>query len=143
MLSAYRCNAGLLAATEFPGPAEELSTLVWIDLLNPKAEEDRAVEEAIGISIPSQDEMQEIELSARLYNENGAEFLTMTALANLDSDEAVKTPITFILKGSVLVTVRWLEPARPLTAYRIVRCLRKSGPQPTGAGPPEFVGAGA
>ncbi len=118
MLSAYRCNAGLLAATEFPGPAEELSTLVWIDLLNPNAEEDRAVEEALGISIPSQDEMQEIELSSRLYAENGAEFLTMTALANLDSDEAVKTPITFILKRSVLVTVRWSDP-RPFTAYRM------------------------
>jgi magnesium transporter len=118
MLSAYRSNAELLAAAEFPGSGEELSALVWIDMLNPTAEEDRAVEEALGISIPSQDEMQEIELSSRLYAENGAEFLTMTALANLDSDEAVKTPITFILKRSALVTVRWSDP-RPFTAYRM------------------------
>ena len=118
MLSAYRCQADLLAPATFPVPAEETSTLVWIDLLNPTPEEDKAVEAAFGISIPSQDEMQEIELSSRLYAENGAEFLTMTALANLDSDEAIKTPVTFILKASVLVTVRWSDP-RPFTAYRI------------------------
>ena len=118
MLSAYRCHGDLLVPGSFPPPAEELSALVWIDLLNPTAEEDQAVETAVGIVIPSQEEMQEIELSARLYSEDGAEFLTMTALANLDGDEAVKTPVTFILKAGVLVTVRWSDP-RPFAAYRL------------------------
>lgn len=118
MLSAYRCEADLLSPAAFPVPAGELSQLVWIDLLNPTAEEDGAVEAALGISIPSQDEMQEIELSSRLYAEDGAEFLTMTALANLDGDEAAKTPVTFILKAGVLVTVRWSDP-RPFAAYRL------------------------
>ncbi len=44
---------------------------------------------ALGISLPSREEMQEIEVSARLYNEGGAEFMTITALAMLDSDEPV------------------------------------------------------
>lgn len=118
MLSAYRCQTDLLVPAAFPAPPADLSALVWIDLLNPTGEEDNAVETALGIAIPSQDEMQEIELSSRLYAENGAEFLTMTALANLDSDEAVKTPITFILKAGVLVTVRWSDP-RPFAAYRL------------------------
>ena len=38
------------------------------------------------------DEMEEIELSARLYHEGGAEFMTMTAVTKLDTDEPVKTP---------------------------------------------------
>jgi magnesium transporter len=118
VLSAYRCEADLLKQIPFPAATEDSSALVWIDLLNPTPEEDQAVEAALDVSIPSQDEMQEIELSSRLYAENGAEFLTMTALANLDSDEAVKTPVTFILKESVLVTVRWSDP-RPFAAYRL------------------------
>jgi magnesium transporter len=36
--------------------------------------------------------------------------MTMTAVAQLDSDEPKTTPITFVLKNDVLVTVRYEEP---------------------------------
>ncbi len=39
------------------------------------------MEKALGLDLPTRDEMEEIELSARLYQEDGAEFMTMTALA--------------------------------------------------------------
>ena len=90
--------------------------LVWLDLLNPTDQEDRLVESLLGIIIPTQAEMEEIELSARLYHEDGAEFMTMTALFKLDTDEPSKTPITFILKGTTLVTVRYAEP-KPFLAF--------------------------
>ncbi|MDB5651054.1 MAG: corA [Hyphomicrobiales bacterium] len=100
------------AATPIDAP------IPWIDLFNPTPTEDRFVEEKIGISIPTREEMQEIEVSARLYNEDGAEFMTMTGLIQLDTDEPATTPITFILKGSTLVTVRYAEP-RPFLNYSI------------------------
>lgn len=90
----------------------------WFDLLNPTPEEDRYVEAAIGVSIPTREEMQEIEVSSRLYNENGAEFMTMTAVTQLDTDEPVLTPITFVLKGATLVTVRYAEP-RPFLMFAL------------------------
>jgi magnesium transporter len=90
--------------------------LVWIDLLNPTPEEDARVEHFLGNSIPTRDEMQEIELSDRLYHEHGAEFMTMTALSSLDLDEPIKTPVTFILKGTVLVTVRYAD-SKPFQTY--------------------------
>jgi len=90
----------------------------WLDLLNPTPEEDRFVEAAIGVSIPTREEMQEIEVSSRLYNENGAEFMTMTAVTQLDTDEPVLTPITFVLKGATLVTVRYAEP-RPFLMFAL------------------------
>lgn len=90
--------------------------LVWLDLLNPTPEEDKLVETLLGIVIPTRAEMEEIELSARLYNEDGAAFMTMTALSRLDTEEPRKTAITFILKGAVLVTVRFAEP-RPFLAF--------------------------
>ena len=128
MLKAFTCIDDLLTETPFTGDA---TGLVWIDLQNPTPEEDRQVEAALGITIPSQADMAEIELSSRLYHENGAEFLTLTALVNLDSDDASKMPVTFILKGTTLVTVRWCDP-RPFAAYRTRAARQKDTPARTG-----------
>lgn len=87
-----------------------IETAVWYDLLNPTADEDRRVERLAGVSIPSREEMQDIEMSSRLYHEDGAEFMTVTAIAQLDTDEPITTPITFILKANTLITVRHAEP---------------------------------
>ena len=81
----------------------------WIDLLSPTVEEDRTVEDFLKISIPTKEDMQEIELSARLYDEDGADYLTMLAVSQVHLDDPVKSPITFILHGNVLVTVRYSE----------------------------------
>jgi magnesium transporter len=117
MLRIHRCEGDRLVARTLPTAecsAEESSGLgpgpVWLDLFNPTPEEDTCVEKALGISLPSREEMQEIEMSARLYNEGGAEFMTVTAIAMLDSDEPVTTPITFVLKGGSLATIRYAEP---------------------------------
>ncbi|MBO0766147.1 MAG: magnesium/cobalt transporter CorA [Hyphomicrobiaceae bacterium] len=114
MLRIHRCEGDRLVARTFPStdgsglsPGEGS---VWLDLLNPTPEEDACVERALGISLPSREEMQEIEVSARLYNEGGAEFMTITAIAKLDSDEPITTPITFVLKGASLATIRFAEP---------------------------------
>jgi magnesium transporter len=116
---------------------ENANPPIWLDLLNPTVEEDAQVEGFLGINIPSQAEMEEIELSARLYREDGAEFATMTALINLDSDEPAKTPVTFIVKGQTLVTVRYAEP-KPFTAYT-VRALKANG-APCGSGEQSMLG---
>ena len=92
------------------------ANVVWIDLLEPTLAEDNLVETLLAIVIPTQAEMEEIELSSRLYNEDGAEFMTMTALSKLDTEDPSKTPITFIIKGNTLVTVRYAEP-KPFLAF--------------------------
>jgi magnesium transporter len=82
---------------------------VWYDLVNPLAVESKAVEERLAISIPTRDEMEEIELSARLYYEDGADFMTITALTGLEGDDPRKMPVTFVLKDACLVTIRYAE----------------------------------
>lgn len=94
---------------------------IWFDLTNPEPQEIHLVEMALTIALPTRDEMEEIELSARLYQEDGAEFMTMTALAGLDGDDPVKTPVTFILKGQSLVTIRYADP-KPFVAFRARAC---------------------
>lgn len=81
----------------------------WIDLLNPTSEEDKEVEEFLQLSIPTREDMEEIESSARLYDEDGAGYMTMSAVAQIQIDDPVKSPLTFILHKSTLVTVRYVE----------------------------------
>jgi magnesium transporter len=83
---------------------------VWIDMISPTVTEDRTVETALGISVPTREEMAEIEISSRLYIENGARYMTATLLYNTDTDKPGITPVTFILSGKTLVTVRYDEP---------------------------------
>jgi magnesium transporter len=84
-------------------------TAVWIDLVKPTAAEDRAVEKLAGIAVPTREDMQEIEISSRLYIENGARYMTATLMCQ--SDTAPKTTaVTFILAGHRLVTVRYDDP---------------------------------
>jgi magnesium transporter len=88
------------------------TTTVWIDLLNPTQDEDAQVEQALGISVPTREEMAEIEASSRLYQEGGAYYMTAVVLhqAQISSDPPLATPVTFVLAGSRLVTVRYAEP---------------------------------
>jgi magnesium transporter len=115
MLRSYTHDLARLVAV----PASALGGAarpVWLDLFNPTQEEKTLVNELLGIVIPSQAEMEEIELSARLYTEGGAEFMTMTALSGLDTDDPAKTAVTFILKDATLVTVRFADP-KPFLAF--------------------------
>jgi magnesium transporter len=84
-------------------------TAVWVDLVKPTAAEDRAVEKLAGIAVPTREDMQEIEISSRLYIENGARYMTATLMCQ--SDTAPKTTaVTFIIAGHRLVTVRYDDP---------------------------------
>src|SRR5262249_60803322 len=93
---------------------EDLSQLpdnaVWVDLVNPSAAEDRAVERLAGIAVPTREDMQEIEISSRLYIENGALYMTATLMCHSDTDMPRTTAVTFILAGHRLVTVRYDLP---------------------------------
>jgi len=83
---------------------------VWVDLAKPTAPEDRAVERLAGIVVPTREDMQEIEISSRLYIENGARYMTATLMCGSDSEMPKTTPVTFILGDHRLVTVRYDTP---------------------------------
>lgn len=104
----------------------------WIDLFMPTREEDKEVEDFLKISIPTKEDMKEIELSARLYEDKGAEYMTMLAVTQMNLDEPVKTPVTFILHQNMVVTVRYSELAS-FTHYT-TKALKKNGVVNCGAG---------
>ena len=95
---------------------------VWIDLVNPNAAEDRAVERLAGIAVPTREDMQEIEVTSRLYVENGARYMTATLMCQSDTDMPRTTAVTFILAGHRLVTVRYDTPKPfPLVENKLAR----------------------
>jgi magnesium transporter len=82
----------------------------WIDLIHPSREEELLVERDLGVCIPSLEEMRELEPSSRLYQEGEATFMTILVLVKADSDYPEVGPVTFVLSGSRLVTLRYIEP---------------------------------
>ncbi len=83
---------------------------LWIDLVQPTREEELAVERLCRIEMPTPEEMGEIEVSSRLYREDGADFMTASVPFGLHSGKAAFAPVTFILAGARLITLRYSEP---------------------------------
>ncbi len=81
---------------------------LWLDLVSPSREEELAVEAALGLELPTLEEMAQLEPSSRLYQEAGATFMTATLLSR--SDEGPRgTPVTFVLTKGLLVDLRYEE----------------------------------
>jgi magnesium transporter len=83
---------------------------IWIDLLNPTPEEDKRVEGLLGISIPTREEMHDLEPSEIIYTENGAHYMTARVICQSESIVPKLADVTFILTEKALVTVRYDEP---------------------------------
>jgi len=110
MFSVYVPTESSLKKAAVEDPAALPENAVWIDLEKPTAAEDQAVERLAGIAVPTREDMQEIEISSRLYIENGARYMTATLMCQSDTDAPKTTAVTFILAGHRLVTVRYDTP---------------------------------
>jgi magnesium transporter len=126
MLTAYDAVDGVIVKRE--GATSITPATVWIDMFNPTREEDALVEQALSILVPTREEMSEIEASSRLYYESGAHVMTSILLTQAEKDRdalpangppsglakeigpPVASPVTFILSGHRLVTVRYITP---------------------------------
>lgn len=87
-----------------------LKEALWIDMLSPSQEEELLVEQSLGLDVPTREEMQEIELSNRLYKEEGTIFMTATMVAQSDSSDPKFDPVTFVLTPKQLITIRYINP---------------------------------
>lgn len=111
MITIHRADGGRLVPVGSGADAlAAVRDAVWIDMLNPTPEEERAVEAAVGIDVPTREDMAEIETSSRLYAEEQALFLTASILAQAREEGADLAPVTFVLVGDWLVTIRYHQP---------------------------------
>lgn len=89
---------------------------IWIDLFNPTREEEKLAEQLVGTNIPTREELAEIEPSSRLYQKNGAAFMTMSVLYGIADSRPDSDPIGFILTDKHIVTIRYIDP-RPFVIF--------------------------
>ncbi|SBV96776.1 Mg2+ and Co2+ transporters [uncultured Alphaproteobacteria bacterium] len=111
MLTLFHFDQGILQSTPVEGPLDALpEQTVWIDIVGPRPEDEAAMLRLLSVELPTHEEMQEIEASSRLYEDGGALVMTMPVLSRALTDEPEAAAITFILAGSRLITVRYVEP---------------------------------
>lgn len=119
MLSIYtQHDHKLVRRDECPAPEDvPREQIVWVDLVHPTKEEETSVEQMLGISIPTREEMEEIEPSSRLYEDNGVLYMTAVLVSNAHTNEPESHSISFVLSQHTLITVRYAEPA-PFENFR-------------------------
>jgi magnesium transporter len=89
---------------------------LWIDMIDPTGAEVDAVERLLGFSVPARADMEEIEVSSRLYLADGGAIMTAILPAHTETDDPEMSPVSFVLAKDRLVTIRYHEP-RAFTTF--------------------------
>ncbi len=126
MLSVYVPQGNCLERREVAAGGTLPENGIWFDLVTPTIAEDKLLERHLGIAVPTREEMLEIEVTSRLYVENGARYMTATMMCQSDTDTPKTTAVTFILSGHRLVTVRYDDP-KPFTIVGNKLCRTSPG----------------
>ena len=82
---------------------------VWIDAFDISADEERFLESRCMLEIPTREEMQQLEVSNRLFREGEALYLSSLMLVKTETDLPESTQVTFILTRRQLITVRYAD----------------------------------
>ncbi|MBV9991570.1 MAG: magnesium/cobalt transporter CorA [Alphaproteobacteria bacterium] len=122
MLKTYQLQNGGLKGTEVLEGAPIDGQSLWIDLFNPTMAERRAVDALLGMELPTRADMEEIEVSSRLYTEDGGVFMTALVLSNAESERPTADVVTFVLARDKLITIRYIDP-QPFRTFA-ARCER-------------------
>jgi magnesium transporter len=81
---------------------------VWLDLVEPTAEEDHRVEMELGIDIATRADDNYIEPAESHYSENGVRYLHAHVVTDADGSPGTIL-VVFIMTSTILVTVRYGE----------------------------------
>jgi magnesium transporter len=101
MLTAFASQDGTLRRI-----TEPLSRALWIDLVQPTSDEIRAVAHETGLTIPTQEDINEIESSSRLAARDGTLYLSLPLVTSPETDPTA-VPVGFVLSLDRLITVRF------------------------------------
>ncbi|MGV1846546.1 MULTISPECIES: magnesium transporter CorA family protein [unclassified Rhizobium] len=81
--------------------------VIWMDLMDPTAEEIAFVEAGAHIKVPSRDALSEIEASSRLSRQGDHLYLSTPVIGHATLDDAELSPAGFVLGKDILVTIRY------------------------------------
>lgn len=96
-------------------PGADLRQAMWIDLIQP-SDDEMAMLRALGFDLPTLADMEEIELSNRLYREEMMDYMTAMLPGEVAGGGRQSMPVTFVLSDRQLVTVRHHSP-KPFVTF--------------------------
>ena len=79
---------------------------IWIDMIEPTAEEDRKVQDFVGVLVPTKADPDYAEPPEAHYAENGVRYLQASIISEPEETPDI-TDVTFVITPSTLVTVRY------------------------------------
>jgi magnesium transporter len=128
MISAFELAQGRLRQVQVDA-VEDLRGCrpVWVDLVNASDEERRWVLEVFGLDLPAEDEVGDIEASARFFEketENGDELHIRSDFFREEEHSGDNVRVAFILKNSVLFSVH----SEDLPQFRLLRLRARRQP---------------
>ncbi|MFC4930460.1 magnesium/cobalt transporter CorA [Massilia sp. GCM10023247] len=126
MINVFVLQNGRLNQVPIASRADlENVTPVWVDLTDPDDDERAWVKTIYGVTLPGEDEVSDIEASARYYEaENGDLHLRTDFLLEEEDGPSRVVTVAFILSGKMLFSVHNDD----LPVFRLVRMRARSRP---------------
>lgn len=110
MIRIYSNNKEFIELKTFEEVVPVMGNSIWMDLLTPGIDEIKYIEKTFNLVLPTKEEMYGLEISNRLYQENGSYFMTIFVLVGADGKEPAIEPVTFVIAGNNLITLRYVDP---------------------------------
>jgi magnesium transporter len=126
MINVFVLQNGRLNQINIDSRADlERATPVWVDLTDPNDDERAWVKSIYGVTLPGEDDVKDIEASARYYEgENGDLHLRTDFLLEEDDGPSRVVTVAFILARDILFSVH----PEDLPIFRLVRMRARSRP---------------
>jgi len=127
MLNTYDLNQDqcLIAGADFSGheatDVQALARALWLDLVDPSDEERTLVEKHYRQSLPETEDVDELEASARSYQDEAGDLHVHSMFLHKVDDRPRNTTVAFTLSGRQLITLR----EREIPAFRLLRMRAK------------------
>jgi magnesium transporter len=82
---------------------------LWLDLLDPSAEERSQAEALLGAKLPTRDQTSALELSSRMRAAESVLHVNLPAFVRAEQGQGVMTPLAFVLKPQQLACIRYAD----------------------------------
>ncbi|HKJ09258.1 MAG TPA: magnesium/cobalt transporter CorA [Gammaproteobacteria bacterium] len=123
MLTAFATRDGRLEQVPVNAPEDLSDDAVWLDLVSPTPEERTWVETAYGQGLPRPSDMEEIEASARFYDDDNGVHIHSFFLHDFE-DHPRNVSVAFTLNGGRLFTLH----EHDLLSFRLFRLRARQQP---------------
>lgn len=110
MITLFRKRSGMIEAQSIEANESIPSDVLWIDLYNPSAEEEIAIEKQLGVEILTREEVWKNQVLNRFYTDDGVSYMTAAIITKIDTPYPQTSAITFIRAENYLITLRYIMP---------------------------------